>query len=252
MLKFVLKFLGGCCLLAILGLLARDVVHMYARRCADRTFVKYRVCMLEGNGEQALKYAKRCANFRKIAYSDSASDCVACAMELTGDYDGALSLYRQCLSKDEYPLCELRVMVKTNRRAEAFDGYCRLIDKALETATTNSRYGVGERLARGVTMADDYNMRLSAFPDYASFLSFMETEFKAQGEPAEKVPAMEFLRSLTDYAADPLFICSRYTLEFLRSLPAEKQARLPSSARELMRAYERSLAAGDDDGKIAM
>ena len=43
---------------------------------------------------------------------------------------------------------------------------------------------------------------LSPFAEYADFLTFMEAEFKAQGEPAEYADAMELFRSIATKEAN--------------------------------------------------
>ncbi len=103
--------------------------------------------------------------------------------------------------------CNFRVALglqKKGKRSEAFREYCELF--ALEGEEAPSGKPALNRLrfpknATSTILLSGYGEKdrvLSPFAEYADFLIFMEKEFKAQGEPAEYVDAMEFLRS---YAA---------------------------------------------------
>ena len=131
----------------------------------------------------------------------------ALAYELTGDLDAALENYRKGKGADT--LRDARLAYKKGEKAAAFKLYCAYPETALAKSNDDAK-----KLARrreearvGVMCEDlyaehhycgeDFDGRvLAPFATYSDFLTFMESEFKAQGEPAERAEAMEFFRTI--------------------------------------------------------
>ena len=127
------------------------------------------------------------------------------AYEMTGDYDAASKSYAalRFFEADPSRGCEVtsepRLAYKQGKRSKAFRGYCELF--ASEKEGSPSKKLNRRRFPKTATSTillsgyGDKDRVLSPFAEYADFLTFMEAEFKAQGEPAEYAEAMEFLRS---------------------------------------------------------
>ena len=131
----------------------------------------------------------------------------ALAYEMAGDYAAASKSYAayKFFSANQERGCvvtaEPRLAYKEGKRRKAFRGYCELF--ALEEGDSPSEKPASNRLrfpktATSTILLLDYAEKdrvLTPFAEYSDFLTFMEAEFKAQGEPAEYAEAMEFLRS---------------------------------------------------------
>ena len=135
------------------------------------------------------------------------------AAEMTGDYDVASESYAAYKVVGGYSdegcvvTYEPRLAYKQGKKNEAFRGYCDLFaleeeglpsgEAASEPARLNRRRS--PKTATSIILLLDYAEKdrvLSPFAEYADFLTFMEAEFKAQGEPTGRVETMEFFRSL--------------------------------------------------------
>lgn len=91
---------------------------------------------------------------------------------------------------------------KQGKRSEAFRGYCELFaleeEDSLSGKTALNRLRFPETATSTILLLGygEKDRVLSPFAEYAEFLTFMEAEFKAQGEPAEYAEATEFFRSI--------------------------------------------------------
>jgi len=170
--------------------------------------------MKEGNGKEAVYWAKKLMAFRRITVSPV---MVGYAYELNGEYERALEVYENYPSKYS-SVCEFqitRIKFKLNQREEAFRGYCQSADRCLEQnkellsvqrlehqrleqqiwALEQRSRALG-RIRYGFTMENDRFMRLSPFLEYRVFLDFMEEEYQKLCEPPEYAAAMELFRAI--------------------------------------------------------
>ncbi len=139
------------------------------------------------------------------------------AAEMAGDYDAASASYAAYKAERPDPnrgsviTSEPRLAYKRGKRDEAFRGYCDLFALEEEGSTTGAVANEPARLNRlrfpktatSVILLLDYAEKdrvLSPFAEYADFLTFMEAEFKAQGEPTERAETIKFFRSLANGA----------------------------------------------------
>ena len=162
-----------------------------------------------GDYEEAFRRACACEEAGKgIAddplYVDAALFMKARSAEMKGDYDVAATCYATYKGNDDdwrgsVATFEPRLAYKQGKTAEAFRGYCELFAKEASDGSIRPLYSAQSRILTSDRRGCD--AVLCPFADYASFLSFMEAEFKAQGEPAENVPTMEFFRSQAEKEA---------------------------------------------------
>lgn len=135
------------------------------------------------------------------------------AAEMAGDYDVASACYaaykaaRPDPNRGSVITSEPRLAYKRGKLDEAFRGYCDLFALEEEGSSTGEAASEPARLNRlrfpktatSIILLSDYAERdrvLSPFAEYADFLTFMEAEFKAQGEPEERAETTAFFRSL--------------------------------------------------------
>ena len=135
------------------------------------------------------------------------------AAEMAGDYDAASASYaaykagRSDSNRGCVVTSEPRLAYKQGKTDEAFRGYCELFALEEEGSTTGAAASEPARLnrlrfpktAKSTILLLDYAEKdrvLSPFAEYADFLTFIETEFKAQDEPKERAETTAFFRSL--------------------------------------------------------
>lgn len=217
---------------SLLGLLAAGAGVVKVDRLAEEVSHRTR---------QAKKFNENCAAFQNAfergAYDEAFEFACACeeagrdwsdneiflgdahfmkaeAAEMAGDYDVASASYaaykagRPDTNRGSVITSEPRLAYKQGKTDEAFRGYCELF--ALEPEVLPSGKPASNRLrfpktATSTILLSDYAEKdrvLSPFATYSDFLTFMEAEFKAQGEPAEHAETMEFLRSCAKEASE--------------------------------------------------
>lgn len=172
---------------------------------------KYYNAMQKKDGELAMKYAV-CA--KRIAPSYATNDVelrIGYAKELANDYEGALKVYYNAYNAINKPdaliFNELRLLYKVGQRDRAFRGYCEAIDKRwlkdrpnganYKMASIYSKTSILANFKQTLTMERMFEGKiLSPFTDYSAFLNFVEEEFRLQGEPPERLEAMEFFRDV--------------------------------------------------------
>lgn len=139
----------------------------------------------------------------------------ALAAEMSGEYDVASASYAAYKADRAHSkkrgcvvTSEPRLAYKKGKMDEAFRGYCELF--ALEKEDSSSGKPALNPLrfpktATSIILHLDYAEQdrvLSPFAEYSDFLTFMEEEFKAQGDPAKYAEAMEFFRLIAADASD--------------------------------------------------
>lgn len=167
--------------------------------------------MIAENGEDALKFAerakKRSQRNRWLVDLMNWERKIALAKEMTGDYDGALEIYRADpgYAKDYWlRFQQLRIMLKTNKPTQAFVGYCQIVEQE-----EKAHPGVGgfylhkeikDVIKRYVTIETQGvpEAKLTSFPTYADFLDFMEKTYKKLGQPTKYAKAMETFRIIAN------------------------------------------------------
>ena len=226
MIKFIRYFFIGVCAfviivpcLAVLLMLIGGYVHEHGLSYPGAEH-KYYTAMKEGNGPEAVRWAKRAyemAQKSTTRYNDDGPKYnIAYALELNGEYEEALEAYENIQGKySSVKKCEFqiaRVKYKLGRKEEAFQSYCVYADRHLEqnkellngqrlndpalkhTNESQQRIQVLGRIRCGITMEEDsYYMRLSPFLEYKDFLNFMESH----RSPLKKyAAAMELFREM--------------------------------------------------------
>lgn len=129
----------------------------------------------------------------------------ALVYELTGDLDAASENYRKGAEVSD-SLLDARLAYKKGEKAAAFALYCaypkenafpKFETLAKRRESTRIRVMCEDLYAEHHFCGKDFDGRvLAPFATYSDFLTFMEAEFKAQGEPEERAEAMEFFRSI--------------------------------------------------------
>ncbi|MBQ2788391.1 MAG: hypothetical protein IJE97_02050 [Thermoguttaceae bacterium] len=209
-------------IVSLLSLLAAGVCVVKLDRCAEE--VSHRL-------SQKKKFSQNLEAFRNAfergAYDEAFSFACACeeagrdwpdnemflsdahfmkaeAAEMAGDYNVASASYAAYKAErpDQNRGCvvtsEPRLAYKQGKTNEAFRGYCELFASEKEGSPSRKLNRLRfSKTATSVIPLLDYAEKdrvLSPFATYSDFLTFMETEFKAQDEPAEYAETMEFFR----------------------------------------------------------
>lgn len=128
----------------------------------------------------------------------------ALAYELTGDLDAASENYRKGAEVRDL-LRDARLAYKKGENAAAFALYCaypkenafpKFETLAKRRESTRIRVMCEDLYVEHYYCGKNFDGRvLAPFATYSDFLTFMEEEFKAQGEPTERAEAMKFFRS---------------------------------------------------------
>ncbi len=217
--KTVLRAIGLLCVLALgvccvaIGGFADQVARRFEQ--SDQFYensTPFYYAFQCGDYEEAFRRACACEETCKgladcSLYVADALSMKARSAEMKGDYDVAAACYAKyedvdgMVKYDEYAAFEPRLAYKQGKKAEAFRGYCEAFAEDAErwAAGEPARNSAPPRIL--MMEGSGRDAVLCPFSDYASFLSFMEAEFKAQGEPAENVPTMEFFRSQAEKEA---------------------------------------------------
>ena len=135
----------------------------------------------------------------------------ALAYELTGDLDAASENYRKGAEVRDL-LRDARLAYKKGENAAAFALYCaypkenafpKFETLAKRRESTRIRVMCEDLYVEHYYCGKNFDGRvLAPFATYSDFLTFMEEEFKAQGEPARHAEAMEFFRSCAPDASN--------------------------------------------------
>lgn len=177
---------------------------------------EYRVALEKGEFARALEVAlasertaTKLENPRKAG--KPALTMKALAYELTGDLDAASENYRKG-AKVRDLLRDARLAYKKGENAAAFALYCaypkenvfpKFETLAKRRESTRIRVMCEDLYAEHHYCGKNFDGRvLTPFATYSDFLTFMEEEFKAQGEPAKYAEAMEFFRSCAHDASN--------------------------------------------------
>jgi len=211
-------FIGGCASVIIIPLLVvlcvivtilkfyYDTNHGNNYKGASHYYFE---AMKEGNGPEAVFWAKKLFDIEKSQRDNYTHDLVGYALELNGEYEEALEVYENCLANQYYLHCPFnieRVKYKLGRKEEAFQGYCRYAgdclikyEEPLKGEWWNDRNRALGYIRSTITMEQDgFFMCLSPFLENKDFLDFMEEEYQKLGEPPEYAAAMELFRAIDE------------------------------------------------------
>lgn len=199
---------------------AEQVSHrLTQKRIFNKNLAAFQNAFERGAYDEAFEFACACEEAGRDwpdneMFLGDAHFMKAEAAEMAGDYDVASASYaaykagRPDINRGSVITSEPRLVYKQGKTDEAFREYCDLF--ALEPEVLPSGKPASNRLrfpktATSTILLSDYAEKdrvLSPFATYLDFLTFMEAEFKAQGEPAEHAETMEFLRSCAKEASE--------------------------------------------------
>ncbi|MBQ9127441.1 MAG: hypothetical protein IJY15_06755, partial [Thermoguttaceae bacterium] len=191
--------------------LAEQVSHrLTQKRIFNKNLEAFRNAFESGAYDEAFEFACACEEAGRDwpdneMFLSDAHFMKAEAAEMTGDYDVASACYaaykagRPDINRGSVITSGPRLAYKQGKTDEAFRGYCELFaagTAASEPARLN-RLRFPKTAASTILLLDyaEKDRVLSPFAEYADFLTFVETEFKAQDEPEKYAETMEFFRS---------------------------------------------------------